>query len=56
MPKDKLKESNLVCPKCGKIITNKTLKHLKCEYCGVDLRIKFIPKTDNTNNHISKNK
>ena len=30
---------NLVCPKCGKTITNADLKHWKCVGCGTNFKI-----------------
>ena len=38
------KDNNLVCPSCGKTITNKDLKHWKCSLCGADFKITLEPK------------
>ena len=42
--KDYKKESNLICPKCRHIITNKDLKDWKCIKCGSSFKISFIKK------------
>ena len=31
--------NNLTCPKCGKTIDNKDLKHWKCVKCGANFKI-----------------
>jgi len=34
-------KSNLACPFCGHIITDKDLKHWKCIKCGKSFKITF---------------
>ena len=42
--------NNLVCPKCGKVINDKDLKHWKCSLCGASFKITLEPiKSDKKN-------
>ena len=34
--------SNLLCPKCKKVITNLDLRHWKCIKCGAEFKVDFI--------------
>ena len=34
--------SNLLCPKCKKVITNLDLKHWKCSKCKAEFRVVFV--------------
>jgi len=39
-------DTNLVCPKCKKKITDKDLKHLRCTKCKKDFTIKFVERAE----------